>query len=134
MPLTQADQVLAPVAKHSAVVGLTTLMLTLATGEAGAKTSRGDAGRGKPTYATYCSPCHGARGNGRGPMAALLDPKPTRHSDTAYMNSLSDDYVYRLIRDGGSAVGKSPMMAAWKGNLSDQQIWDLVAYIRSLAD
>ncbi len=127
MPITS-------IAKHAAVAGLTTLMLTLATGAAGARDSRGDAGRGENDYATYCSPCHGVRGDGRGPMAALLDPKPTRHGDAAYMKTLSDDYMHRLIRDGGAAVGKSPMMAAWKGNLSDQQIWDLVAYIRSLAD
>lgn len=108
-------------------------MLTLFIGEAGAKGSGSDAGRGEANYATYCSPCHGVQGNGHGPMATLLDPKPARHSDNAYMKTLSDDYMFRVIRDGGPAVGRSPMMAPWKGTLSDLQIWDLVAYIRSLA-
>ncbi len=122
-----------PFAKHSAVTGLITLMLTLAMSEAGAKASRSVADRGETNYATYCSPCHGAQGNGDGPMAALLNPKPARHGDADYMKTLSDDYMYRVIRDGGPAVGKSPMMAPWKATLSDPQIRDLVAYIRSLA-
>lgn len=117
-----------PFVKHNAVSGLTMLMLMLVSGDAGAKGSRAES-----DYATYCSPCHGAQGNGHGPMAALLDPKPARHGDTAYMNTLSDDYMYRMISDGGPAFGKSPMMAPWKGILSSQQIRDLVAYIRSLA-
>ena len=116
-----------------AVAGIAMLMLTLVTDEAGAKESLGDAGSGETNYATYCSPCHGAKGNGYGPMAGLLDPKPVRHGDGADMKTLSDDYMFRVIRNGGPTVGKSPMMAPWKGTLSDLQIRDLVAYIRSLA-
>ncbi len=123
-------------ARCAAVAELATLALALtisgavnAASVAGTRESRGAA-----DYATYCSPCHGANGNGRGPMSPLLDPKPTRHSDGAYMKALSDDFMYRLIRDGGPAFGKSPMMARWSRTLSDEQIWNLVAYIRSLAE
>jgi mono/diheme cytochrome c family protein len=67
-------------------------------------------------------------------MAQALDPKPARHSDGAYMNGLSDDYLVRVIRDGGASVGKSPLMAPWGGALNEGQILDVVAYIRTLAD
>jgi mono/diheme cytochrome c family protein len=91
-----------------------------------------DSESGRQVYAMYCTPCHGTTGNGDGPMAAMLDPKPARHSDRTHMRTLSDDYLFRIIKEGGPALGKSPMMTAWGGTLSDAQIRDLVAYIRAL--
>lgn len=93
----------------------------------------GDAARGAAPYATYCASCHGVKGDGDGPLAAALDPKPTRHSDGAYMNALDDAHLYKAIAEGGAAVGKSPTMAPWAGTLDEQQIRDVVAFVRSLA-
>jgi mono/diheme cytochrome c family protein len=67
-------------------------------------------------------------------VAAGLDPKPARHTDGSYMNALSDEHLFRVIKEGGAAVGKSPLMAPWGGTLSDAQVHDLVAFTRSLAD
>ena len=94
----------------------------------------GDAGRGATTYATYCASCHGPTGAGDGALAAALDPKPTAHTDGNVMNGLSDAYLFKVIQQGGSAVGKAPIMAPWGGSLDDAQIWDLVAFIRTLAN
>lgn len=94
----------------------------------------GVAARGQGDYATYCAPCHGSRGRGDGPLARMLVPRPARHSDTAFMNALSDEYLFRLLKEGGPALGKSPLMGAWSKNVSDQQIRDLVAFLRSLAE
>jgi mono/diheme cytochrome c family protein len=88
---------------------------------------------GAGLYALYCASCHGAVGDGDGPVAQALDPQPARHSDGATMNGLSDDYLFRVIAEGGAAVGKSPLMAPWGGTLDDAQIRALVAYIRTLA-
>jgi mono/diheme cytochrome c family protein len=93
-----------------------------------------DPARGRALYATYCASCHGPGGDGDGPVAAGLDPKPAKHSDGRYMNALSDAHLFRVIQEGGPAVGKSPLMAPWGGTLGDQQIHDLVAFVRSLAD
>jgi mono/diheme cytochrome c family protein len=93
-----------------------------------------DVVRGEQLYATYCSTCHGPRGDGDGPAAAALDPKPVKHHDGAYMNALSNEHLFKVIKLGGPAVGKSAMMAPWGGTLSDQQIWDVVAFTRSLAE
>jgi mono/diheme cytochrome c family protein len=49
------------------------------------------------------------------------------------MKALTDDHLFKVIKDGGAAVGKSPLMAPWGGQLKDPEIWDVVAYIRSLA-
>jgi mono/diheme cytochrome c family protein len=39
-----------------------------------------------------------------------------------------------VIKLGGPAVGKSPLMAPWGGTLDDQQIRDVIAFVRTLAD
>ena len=92
-----------------------------------------DPDAGRQAYAAYCATCHGPKGDGNGPMSAMLNPRPARHSDGAHMRTLSDEYLFTIIKEGGPAVGKSPMMTAWSSTLSDDQIRDLVAYIRTLA-
>ena len=94
----------------------------------------GDSAAGALTYQNLCASCHGETGCGDGPLASTLDPKPARHCDGARMNGIEDDYLVEIITRGGYALGKSPMMAAWEGNLTPQQIQDVVAYIRTLAD
>jgi mono/diheme cytochrome c family protein len=98
--------------------------------EAGESTPEPD---GAGLYALYCASCHGAGGDGDGPVARALDPQPARHSDGTTMNELSDDYLFRVIAEGGAAVGKSPLMAPWAGTLDEAQIRALVAFIRTLA-
>jgi mono/diheme cytochrome c family protein len=93
-----------------------------------------DVAQGERLYATYCASCHGPRGDGDGPAAAALDPKPAKHHDGAYMNALGNEHLFRVIKLGGPAVGKSALMAPWGGTLSDSQIWDVVAFVRSLAE
>lgn len=92
-----------------------------------------DTANGGELYVTYCASCHGVSGAGDGPVAASLDPRPARHDDGAYMNGLSNEHLVAVIKLGGPAVGKSPMMAPWGGSLDDQQIRDVVAFTRSLA-
>jgi mono/diheme cytochrome c family protein len=92
-----------------------------------------DAARGKIQFENYCVSCHGPRGEGDGPVAATLDPKPARLGDRAYMSAKTDDYLFQVIKNGGASVGRSPLMAPWGGTLSDAQIRDVIAYVRSLA-
>jgi mono/diheme cytochrome c family protein len=91
-----------------------------------------DAKAGKADYHIYCATCHGETGAGDGPVAQALNPKPARHTDGAYMNPLTDDYLFKVIKFGGASVGKSPMMAPL--GLSDQQIYNVIAFMRSLAE
>jgi cytochrome c553 len=90
------------------------------------------AANGAGDYATYCAPCHGARGDGDGPLARMLVPRPARHSDPVFMSRLSDEYLLRLLAQGGPALGKSPLMGAWGRILSRERLGDLIAFMRSL--
>jgi len=92
-----------------------------------------DAARGKIEFENYCVSCHGPRGEGDGPVGLALDPRPARLGDRAYMSSKTDDYLFQVIKNGGASVGRSPLMAPWGGSLSDAQIRDVIAHIRSLA-
>ncbi len=83
-------------------------------------------------YHERCSPCHGMDGKATTPMAQAMAPQPRDHTDGTYMNRLSDTHIATVIKQGGTAVGKSSLMPA-QPDLSAQQLADLVAFVRTLA-
>lgn len=92
---------------------------------------KGNAAEGKTQYENICAACHGPGGKGDGVASAALDPKPRDLSDAAYVSTLSNEHLYKVISEGGASVGLSPMMAAWGGVLSEQQTWDVIAFIHT---
>jgi mono/diheme cytochrome c family protein len=88
---------------------------------------------GKKLYAANCSSCHGDTGKGDGIAGRALPAKPADHTNGAFMNALSDKWLFDMISKGGGAVGKSSFMPGWSGALNEKQIQDIVAYIRSIA-
>lgn len=88
---------------------------------------------GKKLYLSYCTSCHGDTGKGDGMAGSSLPVKPADHTNGAVMNKLNDTFLINIISKGGSGVGKSSFMPSWGGALTDQQIRDIVAYIRSIA-
>ena len=58
------------------------------------------------------------------------------HVDTltkkGYIEQMPDEYLAFVIGEGGEAAGKSAYMPAWKSKLSEQDIQDIIAHIRSL--
>lgn len=111
------------------VVLLTVLCLSLGAAVSNAET-KGDAAKGKTTFENTCAACHGPGGKGDGPAAAALDPKPKNLTDAELLSKQTDDFIYKVISEGGASVGLSPMMAPWGGVLSEQDIWNVVAFIR----
>jgi mono/diheme cytochrome c family protein len=93
----------------------------------------GDAAKGKPIFDQYCVACHGTTGQGNGPAGAALNPKPRDFHDKTLMLSMTEEHIYKVIRDGGISIGKSPLMAPWKGTLTDQQVRDTAAYVKSFS-
>ena len=89
--------------------------------------------RGQKTYAQYCATCHGAEGKGDGLSGQALPVKPQDLTDGRILNALPDHFLTSVIAEGGHAVGLSPIMPPFKPQLSDVQIGELVAYMRSLA-
>jgi mono/diheme cytochrome c family protein len=87
---------------------------------------------GKQLYQQRCAPCHGPDGKANTPTAQALNPKPRDHTDGSYMNKLSQDHLLKVIKQGGTAVGKSPIMPP-QADLNEQQIKNIIAFVRSLA-
>jgi len=111
------------------IVLLTVFCLSLGAA-AGSAETKGDAAKGKVSFENTCVACHGPQGKGDGPAAAALDPKPKNLSDAQLLSTQTDDFIFKVISEGGASVGLSPMMAPWGGVLSEQDIWNVVAYIR----
>ena len=94
---------------------------------------KGDPEAGKKAYTVFCASCHGKMGKGDGPAAAALPTKPRSLADGAYMNTLSDQHLFKVIKEGGASVGKSPLMPAFVSQLDDRQIRNVVAHVRTLS-
>lgn len=88
---------------------------------------------GKKLYVANCSSCHGDTGKGDGVAGRALPAKPADHTNGAFMNALSDKWLVDIISKGGGAVGKSNFMPGWGGSLTEKQIQEILAYIRSIA-
>jgi mono/diheme cytochrome c family protein len=84
------------------------------------------AAAGAEVYKTYCLACHGERGHGDGPAGAGLSPKPKDLPELAA--TVGDDYLFWRIAKGKPGTS----MVGWQGALDDEQIWQVVAFIRTL--
>jgi mono/diheme cytochrome c family protein len=83
-------------------------------------------------FRELCSVCHGVDGKGDGPSAQGLEPKPADFTNCKAMTKDSDDVLFKIIKGGGQSAGRSTVMPAWGDSLSDQQIGELVKFIRGL--
>ncbi len=92
-----------------------------------------DTEQGKRIYRENCAPCHGESGKGDGVGAKSLPVRPADHTNSVVMKSRTDAFLRDIIVKGGSAMGLSAFMPAWQGLFKDNEIKDLVDYIRSLA-
>ena len=87
-----------------------------------------DVKAGQAKFKQLCATCHGATGKGEGPAAAGLNPKPKDLSQT----KRTDEGLKKIIAKGGGPNGLSYSMPAWGSMLSEQEIANIIAYIRSL--
>lgn len=83
-------------------------------------------------YGTYCVQCHGLNRNGTGINVPALSVKPRDHTDTKAMGDMPDEEIFNAIKNGGLAVNKSVLMPAWGGVLTDDQIKEMVGYLRTV--
>lgn len=87
--------------------------------------------RAAALFGQLCQTCHGANGEGNGPVAASLPVKPRNYTDAAWQASVTDDQIKEIIVKGGAAVGKSPMMPGNPNLASDpDELAGLVKIIR----
>jgi cytochrome c oxidase cbb3-type subunit III len=69
-------------------------------------------------------------GHGDGADAGTLTAHPRNFTDCAAMGKISDDTMFKAIKDGGAAVGVSSDMPAWGSGLSDDDIRGVMKYVR----
>ncbi len=80
------------------------------------------------TFMALCARCHGEAGK---PSAAML-PAPADFTSIGWQERTTDEQMLIVIRNGGVASGLSSAMPPWVGVLSDEQLRNLVPYIRSM--
>jgi mono/diheme cytochrome c family protein len=85
------------------------------------------------TFAISCASCHGATGAGDGAAAGALPVTPANFSEAIFWETRTDEAVASVIRDGGAANGKSPLMVAFGPMLGDN-VPAMVAYLHTLSD
>ena len=81
-------------------------------------------------YLSHCADCHGANGHGSWRATTFLI-RPGDLGDARTLAGKSDEYLFDLIKNGGSAIGK-PGMPAFGFHLTDEQIRELIRYVRAL--
>ena len=75
-----------------------------------------------------CVMCHGEQGDGKGLMGAALVPPPRNFTCGTMMRDIPDGQLFWIIKNGSPGTG----MMSFAG-LPDEQVWQLIHYIRSLA-
>lgn len=94
----------------------------------------GDATHGQALYAEHCLKCHGADGSGEGQGTGVTTSRertflvmPASISNTGFLASAPDQMIRRVIHVGRKSSG----MPSFDGKLSETDIDDLVAFVRS---
>lgn len=96
---------------------------------AGAWTAGNASGQGN--YMSNCTPCHGFEGKGDGMLAEELDVKPRNLADAKVMSSKTDEHLFKVIKEGGASVGLTENMTPFNEQMSDEEINNVIAYLRS---
>lgn len=93
--------------------------------EVTASAQSGDPVSGREIYVNTCIRCHGI--DGKGALGIKLVPPPADLTSLDVQNRL-DGTLFRRIHEGKP----NTPMGAWKHSLSDEEIWDVLAYVRTL--
>lgn len=74
-----------------------------------------------------CVMCHGDKGDGTGGFGSDMSPKPRNFTCAEMMEDIPDGQLFWVIKKGSPDTGMPPFQ-----DLQDEQIWQLVLYIREL--
>lgn len=83
---------------------------------------------GKQSYARTCAPCHGTSAQG-GSGNDLIPASPDL-TDASWDHGSTDGEIFTNIRNG---IGPDFNMTPFKDRLKDEEIWNVVNYLRSIA-
>lgn len=102
------------------LVGISLMMLVSAPAAAA------DAAKGKSVYMANCMACHGTAGDGNGPAAMALDPKPRSFAEAAFWVDKTNEQVASIVKSGRPGTAMAPFP-----QLTEADMADLVAYLRT---
>ncbi len=85
-------------------------------------TFRGEAGP------INCAICHGKKGDGRGTLSSQYDPPPRNFACAKTINGVPDGQLFWIIRFGSPGAAMPP-----HASMTDDQVWQMVHYLRQLA-
>lgn len=99
-----------------------------------ASPSKGNPASGKEIYFRYCHFCHGQKGMGDGPVGIAITPHPADFVHDAKRMNKTDAEIFKSITEGihRDIGGDAMAMPRWQDILSDQERWDVLAFIRQL--
>lgn len=83
---------------------------------------------GAAAFKKYCAFCHGADATGNGPLAPK-DSNPPDLTDATWTHGGTDGEIYTVIANGAGPTSK---MVGFKGKMPDQDLWNIINYLRSL--
>lgn len=90
------------------------------------KTSAESVAEGKTLYAKHCKSCHGSKGLGDGPKSKELDTPSGDFSVAAFQNQTDGEIYYKIVE------GRDDMPSYKKKITDDEDLWNIVNYLRSL--
>lgn len=89
------------------------------------------AARGKELFGAECSICHGQAAKGDGPYGITMYP-PAADLTATRVQSKTDGQLYWLVAHGINLSGMPAFGKDYGGPHDEQEIWDLITYVRSL--
>ena len=92
--------------------------------------------KGKEIFTAKCALCHGEKGDGKGPGSVNLPLKPADLTDGKMVAEMADNFWMWRVSEGGLVEpfkSKGSVMPAWKGELSMEDRWAVIAYAHTLS-
>ena len=84
---------------------------------------------GRRVFGRFCRSCHGMRADGQG-MTAPSGSRPANLVDDQWDHGSTDGEIFTVIREG---VPPAYDMDAWEGRITDDDIWNIINFLRDLA-
>jgi mono/diheme cytochrome c family protein len=85
--------------------------------------------RGRLIYERKCQLCHGERADGNGVRSKGLSRRPADFTSAKWRSNVSPRFVFEIVSEGKRGTS----MPAWP-TLSEDEKWDVVAYVLSVAE
>ena len=90
------------------------------------KTTKASIQKGKEIYEKKCALCHGVQGDGKGPAAAELNPKPTNFQESHGEKMTDGEHFWKITTGRGA-------MPSFEKDLTIEERWYVINYINTFS-